>query len=110
MEEIATISKASLVNCGLQTFLKGKSYFEMRTLSPISNPGFLNSRTGLLYRMDRKSEIYTCLVSTLSSNFFENLMLSRIESVCECTCIHCLPCNGKVYFSEIVLYVQQMQP
>ena len=59
MEETATISKTSFVNCGLYPFLKGKSYFEMRTLSPTLNLGFLNSRSGLLYRMDKKSDFFT---------------------------------------------------
>ena len=43
----------------LITFAKGRSYFEMPTLSPILNFGFQSSRSGLLYRMDKKSEILT---------------------------------------------------
>ena len=31
----------------------------MQTLSPTLNLGFLNSRSGLLYRMDKKSEFFT---------------------------------------------------
>ena len=58
-EEIASISKTSCVNCGLEPFLKGKSYFEMRTLSPILNLRVLNSHSSLLYRMDKKSEFFT---------------------------------------------------
>ena len=59
LEEIATISKTSCVNCGLKRFLKDKSYFEMQTLSQILNWGFPNPRSSLLYRMDKKSEFFT---------------------------------------------------
>ena len=55
----ATISKIFFVNCGLESFLKGQSYLEMRTLSPILILGFLKTRTGLLYRMDKKSDFFT---------------------------------------------------
>ena len=60
-KEHATISKTSCEHCGLQPFLKGKSYLEMRTLSPFLNWGFLTYRSGLLYRMDEKSEFFTLL-------------------------------------------------
>ena len=59
LEEIATILKTSRVNCGSQPFPKGMSNFEMRTLSPILNLGFLNSRSGLLYRVYKKSDFFT---------------------------------------------------
>ena len=58
LEEIATTSKISFVNYSLDSFVKGKSYFEMRTLSSILNLGFLNSRSGLLYRMDKVGILY----------------------------------------------------
>ena len=40
---------------------------------------------------------------------FLEIAVVTLETVCECTCIHILPSNGKVCFSWIVLYVQQTQ-
>ena len=37
-------------------FLEGKSYYEMRIQSPILNLGFLFSPTGLVHRLDEKSD------------------------------------------------------
>ena len=56
---MATISETSFVNCGLKQFVKGKSYFEMRSLSPILDLGFLNCRNGWLLRMDKMSDFLT---------------------------------------------------
>ena len=61
LEEIATFSK-TCVNCHQLPCLKCKAYFEMQFLSPISNFGFLRFRSGLLYRMDKKSELLTIFV------------------------------------------------
>ena len=72
---MATFLKTSFVYCGLELFLKGELYFEMRTLSPTLNLGFLSSCKGLLFRMDKKSEFFTFLVPSLSNTFFENLVL-----------------------------------
>ena len=55
----ATFSKPSCIDCGFWAFMKGLSYFEMQTLSPILNLGSLIYRSGLQYRMDKKSEFFT---------------------------------------------------
>ena len=60
--------------------------------------------------MERKSRLLTILLSSPSSIFFWNSGLWRYEIICERTCIHSVPCNSKVYFSLIVLYLQRIQP
>ena len=62
--------KNSCVNSGLQPFLKGKSYLEMRILSPILNLSFRFSCSRLLYRMDRKSDFLTCFGIKSTDQFF----------------------------------------
>ena len=85
-------------NCGSQPFLKRKSYLEKRTLSLNFNLSFLYSRRGLQGRMDKKSDILI-FFAIKSSDLF-----------CEYSSIQNFPCNGKVYFPGLVLYVQLMQP
>ena len=64
-----------LLNCGFQPFLRCKSYLESRTLCPILNLGFSNSRSGLLYGMDRKSEFLTFFNVKAVENFFLKFMV-----------------------------------
>ena len=59
LKKTAMTSKTPSVNCGFQLFLKFRSYLEMRTLTPISNFGFLIFCSGLLYRIGKKSELFT---------------------------------------------------
>ena len=49
------------VSCGWKPFLNGKSYIEVKLLSPILKVGFQNVRSSLLYRMEKRSEILTFL-------------------------------------------------
>ena len=79
MLEVFWNSETSCVSCGLKLFLKGKSYMEMSTLSLILNLGFRYSRSGLLYRMERKSEVLTSLVSFLSSFFSVNQCCTELS-------------------------------
>ena len=83
----------------------------LRDAKSVSNlcSGFLSSRSGLLYRMDKKSEFFTFFRIKSIKQFLLELGVVTIEPVFQCNCIHCLQCNSKVYFSGIVLYVQQMQ-
>ena len=88
------------MNCGLRPFLKGKPYFWMRTLCPISVLGFLYSHSGLLDTMDKKSGLYIFLISCLLSIFVWNSGWWRIERNCECTCVHFLSCNDRIDFQK----------
>ena len=69
-EEDATIPKNSCVHCGLGDFLKAESYFELPILSPNLNLAFLQSRSGVLYRMGRKLDYVTLCGITTSEQVF----------------------------------------
>ena len=53
--------------------MKGESYFEMRTLSPFLNVGFLYSRSGLPYRTDKFSKILVFFGTNSIEHFFSGI-------------------------------------
>ena len=59
--ETAEISKISSVNCGLDPFRNGISFFEIFTLSPTLNFSFLYLVRDLLYKIERKLVFLTSL-------------------------------------------------
>ena len=49
--------------------------------------------------MDKKSEFVRLFgIKSIEQFFFRNSGFGRNETIFECTCIHNLPCNGRVYF------------
>ena len=81
-------------------FLNGKSYFEVRTVSPIWNFDFLFSRSGLLYRMEKELELLAVCGITSFSKFLWNSSLWRFETICERTCTHIFLYDSKEYVSR----------
>ena len=83
----------------------------MRTVSPILNLGFLYSRRGLLYRMDKKSDFLIFFGIKPIEQFFSRLHgfdeVTQFVNVLVSIIYHV---TVKYLFSGIVLYVQQMQP
>ena len=59
--DIAELLKISSVNCGLYPFRKRISFFEILTLSPISNFCLVYFLNDLLYDIDKKSLFFTSL-------------------------------------------------
>ena len=79
----------------------------MQTLSLILNMGFPNPYSGSLYRTGKSGYSWHYLVSSLWNIFLWNSGLWGMEKICESTCNHDFPCNGKEPFSRIIVYVQQ---
>ena len=106
----------SFVKCALYLFWKGRSYFKMRNLSPVLSLGFLYSTSGLLYRMDKKSEILTFIGITSVEQFFLESGIATTWDNCECVCIHNLMVTVKYIlqgafctFSKCCLYSHSLQ-
>ena len=70
----------------------------MRTSCPNVNLGFLHSRNHLLYRMDKKSEIFTFFGTKSLQQFFSEISVIRYWAILWLYLYLNLPCRGKLFF------------
>ena len=81
LEKLQQFQKKISVHCGRYPFLKGKSYFEMQSLSPILNLGILYSRSCLLLQMCKKLEFPMFFDIKSIEQLFWKLELWRTEII-----------------------------